>query len=270
MHMHLVVFWCFFSICACSLDTPEESGGNYSPDFLVQDAYLQVLPEHFTPRGKMLTLPSDDKKPFRVYAMQDSQPVKKVLVLFHDWWGLTDQIKQEAERWYDSLGVQVLAVDLFDSALVETPAQASMTLKKMKPERIEHIIKGLQKYIGPEVSVATIAWSSGVAYSLLFAQRLGDQAIACIAYYGPPPPNESDWTQIKAPILLISATQDQWMTPRMCADWSTKATTLGKKFTIEKVTADHAFANSTQPGYDPVAASKAWKASLAYLRLNRF
>lgn len=270
MYMHLFLLWCCFTLSACTLDTPEESGGNYSPDFLVQDAYLQVLPEVYTPRGKMLMLPADDKKAIRVYAMQDSLPVKKIVVLFHDWWGLTDQVKLEAERWHDSLKLPVLAIDLFDSVVAETPAQASLALKKMKQDRIENILRGLHKYIGNEATVATIGWSSGVNYSLLFAQRLGHQVSACIAYYGPPPAGEQVWASIKAPILLLSATQDQWMTPKMCSDWVSRANALGKKVVQEKLNADHAFANPVQPGYEPMAAAKAWKTAIAFLRANSF
>lgn len=71
------------------------------------------------------------------------------------------KIKMGVERWHDSLGVNVLAVDLLDSIVAETPSQASQALKKLKPERVENILQGLQKYIGPEASIATLGWSSG-------------------------------------------------------------------------------------------------------------
>jgi len=51
-------------------------------------------------------------------------PTKKYLFVIHEWWGLNDYIKQEAEKLQKELGVNVIALDLYDGKVTSDPKTA--------------------------------------------------------------------------------------------------------------------------------------------------
>src|SRR6187455_2579722 len=61
--------------------------------------HLDPLP--FTmksPKGQMITFPTADGKTGSAYVVSSGAKVNQIVFVFHEWWGLNDYIKQEAEN----------------------------------------------------------------------------------------------------------------------------------------------------------------------------
>jgi hypothetical protein len=68
------------------------------------------------PAGSMVEFATIDGKQGRGYLVKSANPKsKKYIFLFHEWWGLNDYIKREADKIAADLkDVNVLAIDLYD------------------------------------------------------------------------------------------------------------------------------------------------------------
>ena len=102
------------SCCNRSATSTFASLGN---DESFVNAHLAPLSFTYTPvDGKMLTIQSPDGKVANAYYVKKNGG-NKTLILFHEWWGLNDYIKQEAEKWATALGVNVIAPDLYEGSI---------------------------------------------------------------------------------------------------------------------------------------------------------
>ena len=81
----------------------------------------------------------------------------KYLLLFHEWWGLNDYVKREAEKLQKDLGnVNVYAIDLYDGKVASTQDSAGKYMQGMSPERAASIVKGLISTLDKKAEIATI------------------------------------------------------------------------------------------------------------------
>src|SRR5678815_134117 len=73
------------------------------PDFLASHA--SPLPFVYeSPRGKMISLPVVKGNPAKAFEIRAEKPTKNYLIVIHEWWGLNDYMKQEAEKLQQELG----------------------------------------------------------------------------------------------------------------------------------------------------------------------
>ena len=61
-------------------------------------------------------------------------------------------------------------------------------------------------------------------------------------------------------------TKDQWINPKLVAEFEADMQTAGKKVTITEYEADHAFANPSNPTYNKPFADEAHAKAVAYLK----
>jgi carboxymethylenebutenolidase len=67
------------------------------------------------PKGEMIFFLTKDSLNGSAYYIKANKPTKKVLFVFHEWWGLNDYIRQEAETFATEMSdVEVYAIDLYD------------------------------------------------------------------------------------------------------------------------------------------------------------
>ena len=96
------------------------------------------------------------------------------VLVVHEWWGLNDYIKQEAERYANDFPeVNILAIDLYDGQLATNAEDAGKIMQSIQKERAEAIIKGALNYVGPTAAIQTIGWCFGGGWSLQAALILG-------------------------------------------------------------------------------------------------
>lgn len=233
-------------------------------------AHLAPLPFHYQPvNGKMITFKTSDGKTGSAYEVKASKPTDKYVIVIHEWWGLNDYIKQEAEKYHDELGdVNVLAIDLYDGKVGTTPEKAGEYMKALTDERAHAIIKGVIAYAGPKAKIQTIGWCFGGGWSLQAALDAGKQLSGCVMYYGMPEKSVEKLKTLNGPVLGIFANKDKWITPSVVEQFGKDMKASGKKLVVKQYDADHAFANPSNPGYAKTMADEAHTLALEFMRTN--
>ncbi len=100
---------------------------------------------------------------------------------------MNDYIKQESEKLGDDLGVNVIAIDLYDNKVAATPDDARKLVQAVKTDRAQSIIKGAYNYVGSNAKVFTIGWCFGGGWSLQAAIAVRcSNVVGCVMYYGMP------------------------------------------------------------------------------------
>lgn len=221
----------------------------------------------FQGKGFWIHFPTPTGDSARAWYVPAADESKKYLFVFHEWWGLNDQIRQEAERLHDSLqDVHVLALDLYDGKVTRDPDEAGAYMNEVKPVRCEAIIQGALAHVGKDARIATIGWCFGGGWSLRASILCGENAIATVMYYGMPVQRADELAPLKSEILGIFAKKDEWINEKVVSKFEALCKATGKKLTVQWFDADHAFANPSNPRYDAEAARKANELALAFLR----
>lgn len=215
--------------------------------------------------GKMIEFPAGAKTG-SAYLVSSPNPTGSYLFVFHEWWGLNDHIKAEADKWAESLpGVHVMAIDLYDGKSASTREAASELMQGADEKRIREIISGAMAYAGSDAEFATVGWCFGGGWSMQAALMMGDRAAACVVYYGMPEKSVDKLKELNAPVLGIFAEKDQWINRAAIAEYEKSMSAAGKKFESVWFNADHAFANPSNAIFDEKAAGEANKKALSFI-----
>jgi len=215
----------------------------------------------------MVVFPTPDGKEGSAYMVKSKTNSDKYLFVIHEWWGLNDDIKQEAERYAEALGdVNVMALDLYDGNVADNPDDASRYMKSVSEDRAEAVVKGALSMAGENAKIGTIGWCFGGGWSLKSALLAGEQAEACVIYYGMPVNDAKQLATLNTDVLGIWADNDQWITPEVVKKFGSVMKATGKKFISHSFNADHAFANPSSERYVETAATEANKIALEYLK----
>jgi len=245
----------------------QEDMTQFADDQKFKEAHDQ--PEDITLKSveKAISFPTPDEKEGSAFAILPPGKTKKYLFVIHEWWGLNDHVRQEAQHLYDELdNVAVLALDMYDGKFTDDRDEAGKLMQSLTQERAEAIIKGALAFAGEDAEIGTIGWCFGGGWSLHSAIMAGEQGIACVMYYGMPVQNAAELAPIEADILGIFAQNDGWITPEVVTNFENLAKATGKDIEIHQFDADHAFANPSNPNFDAEAAQHADALSLDFLR----
>ncbi|HKK74369.1 MAG TPA: dienelactone hydrolase family protein [Saprospiraceae bacterium] len=270
MNYRILLFALSFALLTGCVNTAEKSADDMA-DFADDPEFKEA---HDDPRaaaadysGEMIDIPVEGGDVGSAYALMAESESDEYLLVFHEWWGLNDNIKEEAERLYGALdNVNVLALDLYDGKVATNPDQAGKIMQSIKEERARAIIQGALTMAGPEAEISTIGWCFGGGWSLKASIMAKDRGQACVMYYGMPVQKADQLAPLEAPILGIFAEKDGWITPEVANDFKALAEATGKSIEIRQFEADHAFANPSNPAYNESAAQEANALALAFLK----
>ena len=231
-------------------------------------AHEAPLPlDYKTDRGSIVTFNTLDGKKGRAFYVPSPAGTDKVLILFHEWWGLNDYIKREAVRWQDLLGnVDVYAVDLYDGKVATTPEMASNLSGSLDVRRTDNIIKGALAKAGKNNQIATLGWCLGGSYAFTAAVNAGMQARGCVMYYGFPEKDVKRIKPLQTDVLFVQALQDQFITTEMIKTFQEQVRATNHEFKWESFDAVHAFANPSNPKHNADAAAKAEVLTVQFLK----
>lgn len=233
-------------------------------------AHQEPLPYTLeNPAGKMVTFKCKDNKDGQGYFIKSKKASQKYIFVIHEWWGLNDYIRKEADNLAAAFPeANVLALDLYDGKVATTREEASAYMQAVSQERAENIVYGASDFAGAKARIATIGWCFGGAWSLKSSLMLGDKAAACIIYYGMPVRKAEELAPLKAPVLGIFATEDGWITPEVVQEFKETMIESDKEVDIYFYNGPHAFANPSNPGFNKDATADAWAKSLDFIKKN--
>lgn len=237
-------------------------------------ANAHLTPEPFkleNQKGSMVTFKTADGKEGHAYLVKSSKPTDKAVFMFHEWWGLNDYIKREAENLQAELGeVNVYAIDLYDGKIATVVPDAQKLMGELKEDRSKAIISGAIALVGKKAKIASLGWCMGGAWSLQSALLEGKQAVGCVMYYGMPESDKKKLKTLNCDVLGIFALQDGFITPAVVKTFEENMKSLKKKITVHNYDSFHAFANPSNPRFNKEYAADAHQKAVAYLKERFF
>jgi carboxymethylenebutenolidase len=231
-------------------------GAAHTPDFLLG----------YQPAGTMVKFPVPGGTDGQAYLVKAATATNRYLLMIHEWWGLNDNIKREADEWAKSLNVNVLAVDLYDGKLATSADEAGKLMQANSAERSSSILLGAAAFAGKKAKFQTMGWCFGGGWSLQAALLLGKRVKGCVMYYGMPEKDLAKLKTLKSKVLFIHASKDQWITDAVVAEFETNMKKAKKQLAVQRYDADHAFANPTNPRYQEQAAKAAREVVANFLK----
>lgn len=252
----------------CSVNNITKENATLAMNDEFAKTHVEPLPYHLeNPKGEMVEFATADGKNGKAYLIKAAKKSKKYLFVFHEWWGLNDHIKKEAEHLYGDLkDVNVMAIDLYDGNVATTREDAQKYMGGMSDARARAIVNGALGYAGKGSKVATIGWCMGGAWSLQTAIEGGKQIKGCVMYYGFPEMNVDKLKRLKTDILGIFAEKDAFINVETVKAFEGKVKEADQKMVVYNYVAVHAFANPSNPDYNKQATEDAYNKVLPYLK----
>ena len=92
------------------------------------------------------------------------------LIVIHEWWGLNDWVKQQAEKLAGQ-GYVALAVDLYRGKVADNPDLAHELMRGLPEDRATRDVRAAYDFLASQASVkkdriGSIGWCMGGGYSL--------------------------------------------------------------------------------------------------------
>jgi carboxymethylenebutenolidase len=222
------------------------------------------------PKTETVTFPNGTGTVNGFLAVPEKPGRYPALVVIHEWWGLTDWVKEQTTKLAQQ-GYVALAVDLYRGQVATDPEAAHELMRGLPQDRAVSDLKAGFMYLSTRKDVdrdhiGSIGWCMGGGFSLQLAIH-EPRLAACIVNYGALPTDPNDIQQIIVPVLGSFGADDRGITPADVREF--EKTMQGMKRRIDVKIYDgagHGFENSTNTaGYRPEAAADAWTRTLAFL-----
>ncbi len=219
--------------------------------------------------GKMMAFDAADGQQANAYFIPAKKKSKKWLIVIQEWWGLNDNIKLEADKYFGALGdMNVIAVDMYDGKVATTPDSAMKLMRGANMGRMAAIIQGAIKHAGTDASIYTVGWCFGGMWSLQTAILAGPQAKGSVMYYGRPESNIEKLKSIQCDVIGFFGNQDRSPSPALVNEFEKNMKEAGKNLIVNRYEANHGFANPSNPSYNPTATADAYAKAIAFLKAH--
>ncbi len=222
-------------------------------------------------RTETVQYKSGDETVSAYLALPEGRGKHPGLVVIHEWWGLNDQIKEEARK-FAAQGYVALAVDLYRGKVATTPEEAHELMRGVPEDRGIRDLEAAYTYLASRRDVETskigsVGWCMGGGWSMQLAMNEPKLA-ACIVNYGSLPTEASNIAKIRAPVLGNFGADDRGITPDSVHAFEAAMKAAGKSVDVKIYEgAGHAFQNpNNKEGYRPEATADAWARMTAFLQ----
>lgn len=191
------------------------------------------------------------------------------IVVIHEWWGLTDWVKDQAAELAKQ-GYVALAIDLYRGRVATDPEAAHELMRGLPEDRAVRDLKAAYAYLKGRKDVngkvAVIGWCMGGGYALAMALH-EPRLTATVINYGRLATDPGALGKIHGPVLGIFGGQDRGITPTDVHAFEAEMKKLGKKIDVVIYPdAGHAFENpNNKGGYRADDAADAAKRTKAFL-----
>lgn len=219
--------------------------------------------------GKMINFSVSDGKDANAYFIPSKKKSNKWLIVVQEWWGLNDNIKNEADKYYKDLGnMNVLAVDMYDGKVAATPDSAMKLMRGADMTRMVAIIKGAIEHAGKDANIYSVGWCFGGMWSLQTAILAESKAKGSVMFYGRPESNLDKLKTLQCDIIGFFGNKDQSPSPAVVNEFEKNMQAAGKKLETHRYEAGHGFANPSNPSFNAEAAADAYQKAIAFLKAH--
>ena len=223
------------------------------------------------PKTETVQFKSGDQTISGFLASPDKDGKHPAMIVIHEWWGLNDWVKEQAEKLAGQ-GYVSLAVDLYRGKIATDPAEAHELMRGLPQDRAIKDLKAAFDYLAtrPDVkpeSIGVIGWCMGGGLAMQLAAH-EPRLKACVVNYGALPTDPGDLQNIGALVLGNFGALDKGITPDDVKAFQVTMTKL-HKFVSLKIydNAGHGFENpNNTEAYRPEAAADAWNRTLVFLK----
>jgi len=198
----------------------------------------------------------------------ENESSKSGVVILQEWWGLNDHMKSIGEDLC-KLGFNTLVPDLYKGKLTKDADEAAHLMNGLDwKDATTQDLQGAVNYLtknGCE-KVAVLGFCMGGALTIAAGVHVtGVDAGVC--FYGIPPKEFADPSEIKIPIIFHFATKDDWCTPTAVEGLKSDLSKGGVTHEIFIYEADHAFCNKTRTEvFQESEAKLAWERTENFLK----
>jgi carboxymethylenebutenolidase len=222
------------------------------------------------PKAETVQFPNGTGTVSGYLAVPDKPGRYPAMVVIHEWWGLTDWVKEQTQK-LAAQGYIALAVDLYRGQVTADPEVAHELMRGLPQDRAVSDLKAAFAYLATRKDVdrdhiGSIGWCMGGGFSLQLAIHEPHLA-ACVVNYGALPTDPTDIQQIYAPVLGSFGADDRGITPADVQAFEKTMKGMNRRLDVKVYDgAGHGFENSTNTnGYRPEAAADAWARTIAFL-----
>jgi len=214
--------------------------------------------------GTTVSYPSKPGNAIGYLALPAGGGKHPAIILIHEWWGLNDWVKEQADR-FAGQGYVALAVDLYRGKATADAGEAHELMRGMPEDRANADLVAAFDYLAKRKDVnakriGSIGWCMGGGYSLSLATHEPKLA-ACVINYGRLVTDPKTIARIHAPILGNFGGKDRGIPPADVEAFRQAMLAAHKSVDIKIYpNSGHAFMNpNNKEGYVADDAADAWK-----------
>lgn len=231
-------------------------------------AFLFSIPA-FAATPKQVSYRSGDETVQAIlYAPEGKGPFPGIVVI-HEFWGLSDWIKEQASKISDQ-GYVTLAIDLYRGKVTTNPEEAHELMRGVPEDRAAQDLRAAVAFLKSQPNVkknriGAIGWCMGGGYALDVA--LQDPTLAAdVINYGHLATTQESLQKIHAPILGIFGGKDQGISSADVKKFEEGLKAMGKTVEVHVYPeAGHGFENPVNASYRPNDAADAWQHTVHFL-----
>jgi carboxymethylenebutenolidase len=192
------------------------------------------------------------------------------VVMFQEWWGLDDHIKETADRLARH-GFCVLAPDLYHGRVAINREEAGHLMEGLDfGDAATQVARGAARFLRERGSkkVGVTGFCMGGALTMLAAMN-DPEFDAAVVWYGYPPAEAGDPANIDIPLQGHWAKYDEFFKIEGVDAIEQKLKARGAPYEFHRYDAKHAFYNPEGIGnHNPEHAETAWRRSVAFFEKN--
>lgn len=187
------------------------------------------------------------------------------LLLIHDWWGLSDEVKAVAAACAVQ-GYATLSVDLYDGVVPGDTASAGFAMRNVvREDALDALISWVNWLKDHELcngKVGVCGWSFGAGWALALSSQM--PVDATVLYYGNVENEADQLALLSGPVLAHFGRNDVFVDEAMVEAFKQAMEEAEKSVTLHIYDVGHGFANPSAVRYDEQNAKLAWARSLAF------
>ena len=191
------------------------------------------------------------------------------VVMFEEWWGLNDQIRETADRLAGD-GFRVLVPDLFRGRVAVTRDEAAHLADGLDfGDAAGQDAPGAARWLRERGSrkVGVTGFCMGGALALLAVMHAPDAFDSAVLFYGYPPPEAGDPSTIRIPVMGHWALHDEFFNTQGVDALERALLAGGAPHEFHRYDARHGFYNPRGLGhYHREHAETAWRRTVEFFK----